>query len=284
MTLTTISEQRLFGGRQWVFTHESEVLGCTMTFGLFEPPQAQTGPVPMLIWLSGLTCNHENFMTKAGAQRVAAELGMALVMPDTSPRGADVPDDPAGAYDFGLGAGFYLNATAEPYARHYQMGSYIEDELPAVLGDRPTLDASRVALSGHSMGGHGALTIGLRHPQRYRSVSAFAPICEPTAVPWGVKAFSGYLGEDPAAWAAVDAVAMIGNGARRSELLVDQGSADDFLTPQLRPEALAKACADAGIDLTLRYQQGYDHSYFFIASFIEDHLRWHSTRLLGNAT
>ena len=279
MSLEVQAEQRVFGGTQWVFSHDSASLGCTMTFGLFEPPQAAQGPVPQLLWLSGLTCTHDNFMTKAGAQRVAAELGLALVRPDTSPRGDAVPDDPDGAYDFGLGAGFYLNATEAPFDRHYRMRDYIERDLPAALALRPALDAGRVSISGHSMGGHGALTLALRSPARYCSVSAFAPIVNPTECPWGQKALGGYLGPDRDCWAEYDAVRLIEGGARLPELLVDQGTADAFLAEQLMPERLANACATAGIDLTLRLQPGYDHSYFFIATFIEAHLRWHATRL-----
>ncbi|MEM1434478.1 MAG: S-formylglutathione hydrolase [Pseudomonadota bacterium] len=279
MSLEVQSEQKAFGGTQWVFSHNAPSLSCTMTFALFEPPQAALGPVPQVLWLSGLTCNHENFMTKAGAQRVAAELGLALVIPDTSPRGDDVPDDPEGAYDFGLGAGFYVNAAEAPYARHYRMRDYIERDLPAALALRPALDAGRVSISGHSMGGHGALTFALRSPARYSSVSAFAPIVNPTECGWGQKAFGGYLGADRSRWADYDAVRLIDAGARVPELLVDQGTADAFLDQQLRPERLEAACAAAGIDLTLRLQPGYDHSYFFIASFIEDHLRWHAARL-----
>jgi S-formylglutathione hydrolase len=279
MTLEVQSEHRVFGGTQWVFSHAAPSLDCTMTFALYEPPQATEGTVPQLLWLSGLTCNHENFVTKAGAQRVAAELGMALVIPDTSPRGEGIPDDPEGAYDFGLGAGFYLNASLAPYDRHYRMRDYIERDLPAALAMRPSLDPGRVSVCGHSMGGHGALTLALRAPARYCSVSAFAPIVNPSDCPWGQKAFAGYLGSDRARWAEYDAVRLIEGGARVPELLIDQGMADPFLAEQLKPERLEAVCSTAGIDLTLRHQPGYDHSYFFIATFIEDHLRWHAARL-----
>ena len=279
MALRERAAQRCFGGMQYVFDHTSESTDCTMTFGLYEPPQATHAPVPVLLWLSGLTCTHENFMTKAGAQRVAADLGLALLMPDTSPRGDEVPDDPDGDYDFGLGAGFYVDATEAPFARHYRMRSYLEDELPALLATRTGLDWDRVGISGHSMGGHGALTLGLRQPDRYRSVSAFAPICRPSVGPWGVKALTRYLGGDSGLWRNYDACALIEDGARLDEILVDQGLADDFLEQQLMPAELASVCRTAGIELTLREQPGYDHSFFFIATFIEDHLRWHAERL-----
>ena len=269
-----VSENRLFGGKQLVISHQAQTTGCAMTFGVYEPP-SPTGAG--LLWLSGLTCTHENFTTKAGAQRVAAELGLTLIMPDTSPRGEGVPDDADGAYDFGLGAGFYLDATQAPWATHYRMRSYILNDLLPQVTDRFSL--SRAGVSGHSMGGHGALTLALSEPERFGSVSAFAPICTPAECPWGVKALGGYLGEDRAAWRAADACALIEDGARLGELLVDQGEADEFLAGQLKPERLEDACAAAGIDLTLRRQPGYDHSYYFIATFIEDHLRWHADRL-----
>lgn len=275
-----ISESRLFGGLQSVYRHRAETLDCEMEFAVFVPPLAPASRAPALLWLSGLTCTHENFSAKAGAQRLAAQLGLILLIPDTSPRGAEVADDPDGAYDFGLGAGFYVDATQAPYQAHYQMRSYIESELLPAAATVLPLDQERVGISGHSMGGHGALTIGLRNPDRFRSVSAFAPICAPTQCPWGHKALGGYLGTDQRAWQAFDACALINAGARVPELLVDQGTADQFLAEQLRPELLQQACEQHDIGLTLRMQPGYDHSYYFIASFIEDHLRWHAQRLV----
>jgi S-formylglutathione hydrolase len=271
-----VSSYRSFGGEQNQYTHSSEVCGCTMTVSVYLPPK--DGPVPVWWWLSGLTCTDQNFVTKAGAQRVAAELGVAIVAPDTSPRGPDVPGDPDGAWDFGLGAGYYLDATEAPYARNYQMARYLTDELPRVLAELP-LDFSRQGISGHSMGGHGALVLALRNPGRFRSVSAFSPIVAPTQVPWGQKAFPRFLGSDPAAWRAWDTVALIPGAAERLPLLVDQGTADSFLANQLRPELLAEVCAANGHPLTLRMQEGYDHSYYFVASFLEDHLRWFARSL-----
>lgn len=278
--LEPVSQARCFGGTQWVYRHASRETGTAMRFAAFLPPQADDGPVPVLWFLSGLTCTEDNFTVKAGAQRVAAELGIALIAPDTSPRGDGVPDDPDGAYDFGLGAGFYLDATAAPWANHYRMRSYLERELPEVVGHTLPLDMTRQAITGHSMGGHGALTLALRNPGRFRAVSAFAPIASPMNCPWGEKALTGYLGTDRAAWRQYDACALIADGARVPAILVDQGLADGFLEGQLKPELLEAACTAAGIDLTLRRQPGYDHSYFFIATFIEDHLRWHA-RALG---
>lgn len=277
--LNEVSEAKAFGGRQMTYTHSSTETGTEMRFAAFLPPQAETGKVPVLWYLSGLTCTEENFTVKAGAQRVAAELGLAVIAPDTSPRGDGVPDDPDGAYDFGLGAGFYADATEAPWSTHYRMRSYIEKELPALLGAALPLDVTRQAITGHSMGGHGALTIGLRNPGRFASISAFAPICSPMNCPWGNKALTGYVGTDKAAWRHYDACALIEDGARIPEILVDQGMADGFLEEQLKPDLLETACTDAGIALTLRRQAGYDHSYYFIATFIEDHLRWHAARL-----
>jgi S-formylglutathione hydrolase len=274
-----VSEVRLFEGWQRTLSHRSEALQGTARFAVFEPPAAASGPCPTLLWLSGLTCNEDNFATKAGAQRLAAQLGLTLVMPDTSPRGDAVPDDSAAAYDFGLGAGFYLDATVAPWTTHYRMRSYLETELPALLARDLPVDLDRLAISGHSMGGHGALTLALRSPSRYASVSAFAPICAPADCPWGQKAFGGYLGPDIAAWRAYDACALIDDGARVDRLLVSQGSADDFLTSQLMPQRLQASCEAAGIPLDYRLHAGYDHSYFFIATFIDDHLRWHAERL-----
>lgn len=275
--MEVVSESRCFGGRQQVWRHTSSSAGTPMRLAVFLPPQ--DGPRPVFWWLSGLTCTEENFTAKAGAQRVAAELGLILVAPDTSPRGEGVPDDPEGAYDFGLGAGFYVDATQAPFDRHYRIRSYVERELPELVAAHAPADMARQGISGHSMGGHGALTVALRNPDRFRSVSAFAPISSPLNAPWGEKALGGYLGEDRAAWREYDAAALLDDGARVSELLVDQGDADTFLQNQLKPELLAAACERAGVPLTLRMQPGYDHSYFFIASFIEDHLRWHAERL-----
>lgn len=274
-----ISTARCFGGAQQIFRHHSEMTGTPMRFSVFVPPQAERGPVPVVWFLAGLSCTEENFTVKAGAQRVAAELGLMLVAPDTSPRGDGVPDDPEGAYDLGLGAGFYLDAMAEPWAWHYRMESYIVRELPAVIEDHLPADMARQAIMGHSMGGHGALTLALRHPGRYASVSAFAPIASPMNCPWGQKALGAYLGPDRTRWRGHDACALIEDGARLPELLVDQGTADGFLESQLKPELLEAACERAAIPLTLRRREGYDHSYFFIASFMEDHLRWHAERL-----
>ncbi len=279
MTLETISQNRCFGGTQFTYRHDSAETGTPMRFAAFVP-QAASGRVPVVWFLSGLTCTEENFTVKAGAQRVAAELGLLLIAPDTSPRGDGVPDDPEKAYDFGLGAGFYVDATQAPWAKNYRMRSYIEWELPALVGTELPADMSRQSIMGHSMGGHGALTIALRNPGRFASVSAFSPIASPLHCPWGEKALGGYLGPDRATWREYDACALIEGGAKLPGLLVDQGSADNFLTSQLKPELLANACEAAGIPLTLRLQEGYDHSYFFIATFIEDHLRYHA-RALG---
>ena len=265
-----------FGGWQDVYRHRSEVLGCDMTVGVYFPPQAEAGPCPVLYWLSGLTCNEQNFITKAGAQRYAAEHGIILVAPDTSPRGDDVADAPG--YDLGKGAGFYVNATQDPWAKHYRMYDYIVDELPAWVEADPSA-SDRRAISGHSMGGHGALTIALRNPGRYRSVSAFSPIVAPSQVPWGEKAFGAYLGDDRKAWAQHDAVELVKTAQEKLPLLVDQGDADEFLDAQLRPQLLQEACAAAGHPLTLRMQPGYDHSYYFIASFIGDHIAHHAAAL-----
>lgn len=279
--LEAISESRCFGGAQRRYRHRSSVLGCSMHVSVFLPPQALAGArVPALYWLSGLTCTDENMVQKAGAQRLAAALGLALVAPDTSPRGEDVPGDPDGAWDFGLGAGFYLNASEAPWATHYRMHDYVVAELPALLESALPLNERR-GVSGHSMGGHGALICALRNPGRYRSVSAFAPIAQPSSCPWGEKAFSRYLGPERASWAAWDACSLIAQASERLPLLVDQGSADPFLHQQLKPDQLRSAAAAAGHPLDLRLQPGYDHSYFFIASFIDDHLRHHAAALLA---
>lgn len=275
-----IDAHRCFGGSQLRYRHWAESLGCTMTLSVFLPPQAGSRrAVPVLYWLSGLTCTDENFVLKAGAQRYAAEYGLALVAPDTSPRGQGVPDDAEGAFDLGLGAGFYVNATAPPWCDHYRMYDYVVEELPALLGRSLPLDTSRAGISGHSMGGHGALVAALRNPARYRSVSAFAPICNPMACPWGQKAFTAYLGPDPREWEAWDATALLRRAPPALPLLVDQGDQDGYLQEQLRPDALASAAAAAGWPLDLRMRQGYDHSYFFIASFIGEHLAFHARHL-----
>ena len=280
MTLDTLSASRAHGGTQHVVRHHSRATGTPMTLSLFVPPQAEDGSRCPVVWyLSGLTCTQANVTEKGEFRRACAELGLVFVAPDTSPRGDDVPDDPA--YDFGQGAGFYLDATEAPFADHYRMDSYLTDELPDLLASAFPVDLDRQAITGHSMGGHGALTLALRNPGRYRSVSAFAPIVAPSQVPWGEKALGRYLGEDRAAWRRHDAVALIEDGARLPELLVDQGTADDFLDRELRPDLLDAACRAAGIPLTLRLQPGYDHSYYFISTFMEDHLRWHAARLLA---
>jgi S-formylglutathione hydrolase len=276
MTLERIEHRACFGGWQDVYRHRSAVLGCDMTVGVYFPPQVEQGPCPVLYWLSGLTCTEQNFITKAGAQRYAAEHGLILVAPDTSPRGEDVAD--AEGYDLGKGAGFYVNATQAPWASHYRMYDYIVDELPAWVEADPAA-SDRRAISGHSMGGHGALTIALKNPGRYRSVSAFSPIVAPSQVPWGEKAFTAYLGEDRAAWKAHDTVALVAAAQERLPLLVDQGDADEFLRTQLKPELLQTAAEAAGHPLTLRLQPGYDHSYYFIASFIGDHIAYHAKAL-----
>lgn len=277
MTLETVSENRCFDG--WVrrYRHRSEVLDCDMVFGVYLPPQAEREPVPVLYWLSGLTCTDENFMQKAGAQRAAAELGLAIVCPDTSPRGTDLPGEHE-SYDFGSGAGFYLNATQPPWDRHYRMYDYVRDELPALAEAELPVTAAR-SVSGHSMGGHGALICALKNPGRYRSVSAFAPVANPCDVPWGRKAFGNYLGDDEQRWREWDATHLIRGKGTKLPILVDQGEADNFLEEQLRPERLEAACQEAGVPLDLRRRPGYDHSYFFIATFIEDHLRHHARAL-----
>lgn len=279
--METVSETKSFGGVQGVYAHASATCDCDMRFAVYLPPEEThgSGPHPVLYWLSGLTCTEENFIAKAGAQRVAAELGIVVVAPDTSPRGEGVPDDPDGAYDFGLGAGFYVDATEAPWSANYKMYSHVAEELRALVETSFPVDANRAGLFGHSMGGHGALTIALKNPDRFRSVSAFSPIVSPMNCPWGEKALGGYLGADKAAWRAYDACALIEDGARFPAILVDQGLDDQFLTEQLKPELLESVCAAAKIDLELRLSPGYDHSYYFIASFIEDHLRWHFERL-----
>ena len=276
--METVSTAKAHGGTQGVYRHLSQETGTEMVFSLYLPPQAQSGArLPVVWYLSGLTCTHANVTDKGEYRRVCAELGLIFIAPDTSPRGDDVPDGEG--YDFGKGAGFYVDATEPPFARNYRMSSYIANELPELIKLSFPADMSRQAITGHSMGGHGALTVALRNPNRFRSVSAFAPIVAPSRVPWGEKAFGGYLGSDRSAWRAHDAVALIEDGARVPEILVDQGTSDTFLEQELRPELLADACARARIDLTLRMQEGYDHSYYFISTFMEDHLRWHAERL-----
>ena len=277
--LTVRSEQRCFGGTQGFYSHQSEVCGCEMRFAVYQPPQALAGEkVPLVTYLSGLTCTEENVVTKAGFQAVAAELGLMVLAPDTSPRGVDLPGEDD-AYDFGSGAGFYVDATEAPWSRHYRMYSYITEELPAVIAANFPADMSRQGITGHSMGGHGALTLHLRNPQTYRSVSAFAPICAPMTCPWGEKALGGYLGADQEAWRAHDSCELVKQQPSSAHILVDQGEADGFLEEQLRPELLVAACQAAGQSLELRMQPGYDHSYYFIASFMEDHLRHHAAAL-----
>ena len=276
--METVSSVKSFDGTQGVYRHRSRETGTDMTFALYLPPQAEAGArLPLLWYLSGLTCTHANVMEKGGYQRVCAELGLIFVAPDTSPRGPDVPDDPA--YDFGQGAGFYVDATEEPFAKNYRMESYIAVELRALLEENFPVDATRQAITGHSMGGHGALTLALRRPGLYKSVSAFAPIVAPSQVPWGKRAFRGYLGPDEREWNKHDAFSMIFGGRGVRELLIDVGTADPFLEEQLKPDLLRGVCMEAGIPLTLRMQEGYDHSYYFISTFMEDHLRWHWERL-----
>lgn len=276
--LETLSETLCFGGVQGVYRHRSSATGTEMTFALYRPPPC-AGRAPAVLYLSGLTCTHDNVTVKAGAQRYCAEHGIALIAPDTSPRGLDLPGEHE-AYDFGSGAGFYVDATRSPWSAHYRMETYVVEELPALIAGRfDDIDMGRLGVTGHSMGGHGALTLGLRHPDRFRSVSAFAPIVAPSAVPWGRKAFSGYLGDDERLWRAHDACCLIEDGARAPALLVDQGLDDAFLDEQLQPERLEAACAKAGLPLTLRRHAGYDHSYFFVASFIGDHVAWAAARL-----
>ncbi|KPJ81746.1 MAG: S-formylglutathione hydrolase [Gammaproteobacteria bacterium SG8_30] len=278
MGIETIAEHRCFGGTQGYYRHDSSETGTPMRFAVFVPSQAASGPRPVLYFLSGLTCTEENFTVKAGAQRRAAELGLVLVMPDTSPRGTDLPGE-HDAYDFGSGAGFYVDATEVPWSVNYRMYSYVTRELPALVAEHFPVDEVRTGVFGHSMGGHGALVAALRNPRTFRSVSAFAPIVSPMRCPWGEKAFSRYLGPDRESWRGYDACALIEDGHRVPSILVDQGLDDQFLDSQLFPERLEAACKAARISLKLRLQSGYDHSYFFIATFAEDHLDWHAARL-----
>jgi len=275
--LKLISQSKSFDGLQITYSHESSSTKSTMRFGIYLPPQAQTQKVPVLYWLSGLTCTEENFIIKAGAQRVAAELGIAIVTCDTSPRGLAIPGD-SDSIDFGIGAGFYVDAKQAPWSTNYQMYSYVSRELPEVIAANFNVDAKRAGIFGHSMGGHGALTIAIKNPDRFKSVSALAPICAPTQSGWGGKALLRYLGDDPTAWNEYDSSALIKERGWKDEILIDQGTEDAYQT-NLRPDLFQAACAAAGVKLNLRYQQGYDHSYFFVASFIEDHLCFHAQRL-----
>jgi S-formylglutathione hydrolase len=279
MTLQTVSKNRSYGGTQGVYRHASSATGTDMTFSVYVPDHPEGTKLPVVTYLSGLTCTHANVTEKGEFRSACAEHGLIFVAPDTSPRGEGVPGDPANSYDFGLGAGFYVDATEAPFARNYRMWSYVTDELPKLIAEQFPVDAKRQSIMGHSMGGHGALTCALRNPHRYRAASAFAPIVAPSQVPWGIKALGGYLGSNKDAWRAHDTVALIEDGAKFRDLLVDVGDADQFLTEQLRPELLKAACEKARIPLTLRRQPGYDHSYYFISTFMGDHLRWHAERL-----
>jgi S-formylglutathione hydrolase len=277
VTIEVVSETQSHGGRQLAVRHASTATGTGMTFSIFLPPQARGGRLPIVWYLSGLTCTHANVTEKGEYRAACAELGLVFVAPDTSPRGDDVPD--VEEWDFGQGAGFYVDSTQDPWSKNYRMWSYVTEELPALIAAEYPIDMNRQSITGHSMGGHGALTVALNHPGRFRSVSAFAPIVAPGQVPWGQKALTSYLGDDRQAWRKHDAVALIEDGARVPELLVDVGTADPFIENELRPELLEAACATAGIALTLRRQAGYDHSYYFISTFMAEHLRWHAERL-----
>jgi S-formylglutathione hydrolase len=279
MSVEVISETKAHGGRQLVVKHASGATTTDMVFSIFLPPQAETRDCPLLWYLSGLTCTHANVTEKGEYRAACAEHGMIFVAPDTSPRGPDVPDDPEGLWDFGQGAGFYVDATDLPWATHFNMWTYLAEELPALIAAEFPADITRQGISGHSMGGHGALTMALGLPGQFKSVSAFSPIVAPSQVPWGRKALNHYLGPDETAWRRHDTVAMIADGARLEELLVDVGDADPFLDKELKPDLLEAACRDAGVPLTLRRQPGYDHSYYFISTFMADHVRWHAERL-----
>ena len=273
------AENKIFEGMQLQYQHRSEVLNCDMQFSIYLPPQAESKKVPVLYWLSGLTCTDQNFVTKAGAQRYAAEHGIAVVCPDTSPRGESVPDDPNADWDFGLGAGFYVDATQAPWSAHYKMYSYVVEELTEIVSTNFNVDVSRASISGHSMGGHGALVIALKNPSRYRSVSAFSPIVSPINCPWGEKALSNYIGENREVWKAYDSCELVVGASTHLPMLIDQGEADSFLKEQLKTELLIQVADKAGYPLSVRYQPGYDHSYFFIASFIGEHLAFHVRHL-----
>ena len=274
--MKVLEDIRSFGGRQLRLVHDSIVCQCAMTFSLYLPPQAEDEKVPLIWWLSGLTCTDQNFVIKAGAQRLASQLGLAVICPDTSPRGEEVADGMAGEWDFGKGAGFYVNATKEPYLPHYQMYDYIQKELPQLVGEAFPLNEKQQSIFGHSMGGHGALVLALRNPGQYKACSAFAPVVAPASCPWGEKAFSRYLGEEQEAWQQYDATSLVQQHGTPLSLLIDQGTADPFLETQLRPELFQKACAEAGVALELNLREGYDHSYFFIASYLEDHFLFHN--------
>ncbi len=279
MTLETVSSEKSHGGIQGVYRHQSRATGTEMLFSVFVPPHVEGARLPAVWYLSGLTCTHANVTDKGEFRRACSELGLIFIAPDTSPRGEGVPDDPHGAYDFGLGAGFYVNATQEPFAQHYRMRDYVEKELPDIIEASFPADMSRQGIMGHSMGGHGALTISLRNPGRFRSTSAFAPIVSPINCPWGQKALTGYLGDDQTAWAEYDACALIAAGARLPDLLIDQGDADNHLSAQLKTHLLEEACAAASQKVTIRMQPGYDHYYPFISTFMADQLHWHAERL-----
>lgn len=281
--LEKLSENKIFGGRQLRYSHTSMSCNCDMTFSVFLPPQAENEAVPVLYWLSGLTCSDENFVQKSGAQQYAADHGVAIVCPDTSPRGGNVVDDPDGSWDFGLGAGFYVNATQQPWSKNYRMYDYVVTELPELIANNFPQLSDKKSISGHSMGGHGALTIALKNPTKYSSVSAFAPIVAPSECPWGEKALSGYLGSDTINWRQYDSCALIEDShaqrVAKIPLLVDQGDADNFLVEQLQPQKLQSACAEFQHPLDYRSRDGYDHSYFYIASFIEEHISYHAKYL-----
>ena len=279
MSIETVSTNKAFGGVQGVYKHASVSTGTEMTFSVYVPPHAEGAKLPVVWYLSGLTCTHANVTEKGEFRKACAELGLIFIAPDTSPRGEGVPDDAEGAYDFGLGAGFYVNATEAPFSQHYKMRDYIETELPEIIAANFPADMARQGITGHSMGGHGALTIGLRNPATFKSISAFAPIVSPLNCPWGEKALTGYIGTDKAGWREYDACALIEDGASTPDLLIDQGLADGFLENQLKTHLLKEICDAKGQKATIRMQEGYDHSYYFISSFMEEHLRWHAERL-----
>ncbi|VVC75614.1 S-formylglutathione hydrolase YeiG [Aquicella siphonis] len=279
--IDTVMQTRCFGGTQGVYRHDSAATRCGMRFAVYLPPQARQSRVPVLYWLSGLTCTEENFIIKSGAQRKAAEWGIAIITPDTSPRGLNLPGENE-SYDFGAGAGFYLDATQAPWSGHYNMYTYITDELFSLAAAHFPIDSSRAGIFGHSMGGHGALTIAVKNPGQYHSVSAFAPICSAMRCPWGIKALGGYLGQHQEAWKEYDAATLIeSRGWKNSPILIDQGTEDTYLHTQLQPQFLQEVCARAGVELELRMQDGYDHSYYFIASFMDDHLKFHAKYLMS---